>query len=492
MEKSELKLVHLEDIQESTTNPRKHVDKAKLAELTESIRERGVITPVILRNVNSHLELVDGSRRLHAARNAGLTALPAIIRELSDEAALEIQVVSNLLREDVHPLDESRGYAELLKWYDVKTIAAKVSKSVSYIEKRLKLKDLVPTATKFFYDDVLTVSHAIELARLQPKDQEKALKACVHTSYLSGYADKSSEGKEAISLDRLQSWIRDNVLLDLGAVAFPKDDHTLVKNVGPCTTCPKRTGFNTELFEEIAEADRCTDGECFGKKMAAFVKKQRQTMLEKTGKEPIPVSTASYCGKKGILATSGYTPAKASDKDAVPAIIADGKGRGKTLMIKVNKQEEKSAARFAKPLTAAQKVKLEKEQREAAIRRAMMNRLPELLAKKVPGKFTDKADLVMLAIEFNNTSYDHAIQTMLGIKGKLAKQTPQMLAKYMLLGASLSSLLNDTETIEVAKRWGIDVKKLRAEVVKELEAEEKKQPESKGKLSIPEAEDDEE
>src|SRR5262245_1441988 len=113
-----LPAVNLNQIEPSPTNPRKHFDKDKLAELADSIRQHGVIQAVVLRkhpDPKKFYELVAGERRWRAARIAKLEAIPAIVRELTDKDVVEIQSIENLQRDDIHPLDEAVGYWKLVK-----------------------------------------------------------------------------------------------------------------------------------------------------------------------------------------------------------------------------------------------------------------------------------------------------------------------------------------------------------------------------------------
>jgi ParB/RepB/Spo0J family partition protein len=170
----------------SLTNPRKRFDEAQLAELTDSVKRHDVLQPILLRpnGKEGHYELVAGERRFRAAKAAGLVDIPATVRELSDTDVLEIQVVENLQREDLHELEEAEGYEKLLKCthangekYTVEEIAAKVGKSRSYVFARLKLCALCPEARKAFYAGDLDASRALLIARIGHHDtQRQALK----------------------------------------------------------------------------------------------------------------------------------------------------------------------------------------------------------------------------------------------------------------------------------------------------------------------------
>src|SRR5689334_19780351 len=165
--------IALAAITASKTNPRKRFDQAALDELADSIKRHDVLQPILLRPNGGPdtYELVAGERRFRAAKAAGLVDIPATVRVLSDAEVLEIQVVENLQRSDLHELEEAEGYEQLLKCshpngerYTVDEIAAKVGKSRSYVFARLKLCALCPEARKAFYAGELDASRALLIA----------------------------------------------------------------------------------------------------------------------------------------------------------------------------------------------------------------------------------------------------------------------------------------------------------------------------------------
>lgn len=159
--------VPLSKLRESPTNPRKTF--GDLTELTESIKRQGVLQPLLVRPTPTGLELVFGHRRFRASKAAGLKEVPVIVRELSDEEALEVQLVENLQRADIHPLEEAEGFQRLMRdhAYSAEKIAEKIGKSRSAVFASLKLLDLVDDARKAFYQGKLTPSSALLIARMR-------------------------------------------------------------------------------------------------------------------------------------------------------------------------------------------------------------------------------------------------------------------------------------------------------------------------------------
>jgi ParB/RepB/Spo0J family partition protein len=260
----EIKTLELTQLKLSDLNPRKHYDEAKLKELAASIKEKGIIEPIIVRPSNGKHEIICGARRFKAAQLAGLKDIPALERKLTDQQALEFQVIENLQREDIHPLEEAEGYEILLKKHGYKTvddIAVKIGKSKGYIYTRLKLCELIPENRKFFYEGKFSPSVALLVARIPAHLQKEAAK-----ELLRGIDDG-----DVLSYREAQRHIQHNLMLQLKEAQFDTKDKTLCEKSGPCTVCLKRTGNQKELFPDISSADVCTDPVCFNAKKNAFV-----------------------------------------------------------------------------------------------------------------------------------------------------------------------------------------------------------------------------
>lgn len=232
----------------SPLNPRKHVDPVTIDELAATMGNGvGIIEPLVVRPTGKAgtFELVVGERRWRAAEKAGLAEVPVIVKELTDAQVLEIMVIENNQREGVTPLEEARGYRQLMgldkKAYSVPTIAEKIGRSQKYVWDRMKLLDLIPEAQQVLDRGLITAGHAILLARLKPEDQKRMIHP--HLSALfedeherleptgagHRWARASAQRKErktdryaglkARSVRELETWIAEHIRFDLQHMA---------------------------------------------------------------------------------------------------------------------------------------------------------------------------------------------------------------------------------------------------------------------------------
>lgn len=301
--------IPLASIVVSKTNPRKTFDKTKLAELADSVKLQGVLQPILVRPINGGgtFEVVAGERRFKAAKVAGLDEIPANVRELTDAQALELQVIENQQREDLHPLEEAEGYESLMKCkhadgskYTVSDIATKVGKSTAYVYQKLKLCACCPDVRNAFYDGKIDFSKALLLARIHGTAlQTQALKEISKPSY-SG---------EPMSFRNAQQHVWQNYMLALDKAPFATDDAKLVAKAGPCTTCPKRTGNAPELFPDVKSGDVCTDPACFKLKRIATVDVKKAAAIA-AGQEVLSGKAAKKVKPHEWGIDSGYVIAK--------------------------------------------------------------------------------------------------------------------------------------------------------------------------------------
>jgi len=170
-------LAPLEKLSPHPANPRKRFPEAQMLELTQSILDKGVLVPLLVRPNGAGFEILAGERRYRAAKRAGLAEVPVIVRQINDADALELILIDNLQREDLSPLEEAEGYKQLMLHgrYDVARIAERIGRSVKYIYDRVKLVQLIPQAKTLLAFDRITAGHAILLARLKPDEQKRAI-----------------------------------------------------------------------------------------------------------------------------------------------------------------------------------------------------------------------------------------------------------------------------------------------------------------------------
>jgi ParB family transcriptional regulator, chromosome partitioning protein len=274
---TEYRNVSLSLLSESKTNPRRIFEGTALKELSESIRTQGVLSPLLVRPLTENgFEIVAGARRYRAAQMAEADTVPVRIVHMNDAQALEAQLVENLIRADVHPMEEAQGFKALLDLddptYSIEQIAAKTGKQPAFVAARLKLIDLVPAAVEAFYGDEIGVGHALLLAKLPAGQQEQALSACFREDW-SASSDRKAK-RILLPVRSLQFWIEQNVLLFLKDAPFDKRDAHLVVIAGSCIDCPKRTGHNKLLFSDLGRQDACTDPSCYQAKVAVHLAKQ--------------------------------------------------------------------------------------------------------------------------------------------------------------------------------------------------------------------------
>jgi len=168
--------------------PRLAMDKAGLDDLTASVREHGVLQPILVRpRPNGHYELIAGERRWRAAKGAGQDTIPALIEEIDDETALEIAVIENLQREDLSPIDEAVIYDKMIRehGYSIRKLAQKLGKDKGYLENRLRLADAPQEIRDLVSVRKDTLSHAYELLKVDDPKKRRHLADMVARGELS-------------------------------------------------------------------------------------------------------------------------------------------------------------------------------------------------------------------------------------------------------------------------------------------------------------------
>ena len=168
--------------------PRLAMDQGNLDDLTASVKEHGVLQPLLVRPLpNGRYQLVAGERRWRASTAAGLDAIPALIEEIDDDTALEIAVIENLQREDLSPLDEAMIYDKMIRQhgYSIRRLAQKLGKDKGYLENRLRLADAPQEIRDLVSVRKDTLSHAYELLKVEDPKKRKQLAEAVGRGELS-------------------------------------------------------------------------------------------------------------------------------------------------------------------------------------------------------------------------------------------------------------------------------------------------------------------
>ena len=167
--------VPLARIRPCPLQPRKDFSVEALRELADSIKEQGIVQPLIVRVRGADYELIAGERRWRAAQMLGLTEAPVIVRQADDRAVLELALIENLQREDLNPIEEAHGYAQLIEQFQLKQeeAAAKVGKSRAVVANALRLLRLAPDLQVYVRDGRLSVGHAKVILGLTGAEEQK-------------------------------------------------------------------------------------------------------------------------------------------------------------------------------------------------------------------------------------------------------------------------------------------------------------------------------
>jgi ParB family chromosome partitioning protein len=480
---TEYRNLPLNVLTESTTNPRHIFEDAALKELADSIRAQGILSPLLVRPLTEQsFEIVAGARRYRAAQMAEAATVPVRIVNLTDAEALEAQLIENLQRRDVHPMEEAQGFRALLALeeptYSIEQIAAKVGKTPAYCASRLRLAELVPVVVEAFYREEIGVGHALLLAKLQPDKQEQALAACFKEEWSGG--DRKAK-RLLLPVRNLQFWIEHNILLILKQSPFNKRDAQLIPAAGSCLDCPKRTGHNKLLFADVSQgnSDACTDPTCYAAKLEAHVQKQIAAKPEL-----VQISTAYGQQQEGskIVTRSKYveirpdkpdTPEKAKWPEfktcryTTEAIVSDGIDKGELRKVCTEadcpvhhpkKQPTKADASF--------KAEQEKSRREAALANATGIRVLQTIVAAVPVRLM-KRDLLFIAeqmLPLLDDKRQEMVARSLGIRPKDGESAPKLLTAFVRKAdeSALGKLIIETVILLSARTQSDGGKVLRA------------------------------
>ena len=171
---SKLMEVDISDIIPNEAQPRKNFDKDELYDLSQSIRKYGIIQPLLLKKKEDKYEIIAGERRYRAAKDAGLSKVPAIVKNVSDEISSRIAIIENIQRKDLNPVEEAMSYKHLLDSQDLtqKELADEIGKSRQYIGNTIRLLKLDPRVLKLLEEEKISTSHGKNLLSIKDGDKQ--------------------------------------------------------------------------------------------------------------------------------------------------------------------------------------------------------------------------------------------------------------------------------------------------------------------------------
>jgi ParB family chromosome partitioning protein len=363
----QLQTIKVKDAFASSTNPRgaDGFKGAEFDELVASVKEKGVLVPVLVRAKGKKFEVIAGNRRLAAATEAGIEEIPAHVVEMTDEEAREAQIVENMQRKDVHPLEEAQAFKYLAerRGADVVEIAKRVGKSERYVRERLGLTNLSAQAEKLFRNGEMSLTVAIVISKC---DVEKIQKEAV---------DRAKNGWGA---ENIKKFIGEQMYAHYGSKPWAQDEK-LSELLGDTK---RATLFDTDM-EEVEDPAK------HAKMMAAFIELEIQKQTEK-GNKIVKISTSyGQPDTKGVLGRDEYKlletakERKDASEDILGIVVEGWQDQGRVFHISTHADDLRhSSGSTAHKLTPEEKQARKKErEKEAKKEAAKAAKLQEALKK---------------------------------------------------------------------------------------------------------------
>ena len=246
--RTEIVSIPLAQIMPNPFQPRKTFSAEGLQELCASIREFGVIQPLIVRKTDSGYELIAGERRLRASGLAGRDDVPCVLRDASDKEMAEIALIENLQREDLHYFEEALGYEKLLRQFNLtqEVLAERVGKTQSSIANKLRLLKLPPEMREYIFEGKLTDRHSRALLKVDDSERQWQL--------LKFVAENKLNVRETESL--IEAQFQNEPIPEQKVVRRPqmlkivKDVRIFINTVGELVKQMKKTGLDVRLTQE--------------------------------------------------------------------------------------------------------------------------------------------------------------------------------------------------------------------------------------------------
>ena len=180
-------LVKINQVEPNREQPRKEFDEDSLMELADSIKQFGILQPLLVQKRKDYYEIIAGERRWRAAKMAGIKEVPIIIREYTDQEIVEISLIENIQRENLNPIEEAMAYKRLLEEFHLKQdeVAERVSKSRTAVTNSMRLLKLSPRVQQMIVDDMISTGHARALLAIDDEEQQYQLATRIFDETLS-------------------------------------------------------------------------------------------------------------------------------------------------------------------------------------------------------------------------------------------------------------------------------------------------------------------
>jgi ParB family chromosome partitioning protein len=180
-------IVNITKVEPNREQPRKNFDEDALEELAESIKQFGLLQPILVQDRKTYYEIIAGERRWRAAKKAGLKEVPVIIKNLTDQEIVEIALIENIQREDLNPIEEALAYKRLLTEFNLKQdeIAERVSKSRTAVTNSMRLLKLSENVQQMIIDDMISTGHARALISIEDPEQQYTIAQQIFDEKLS-------------------------------------------------------------------------------------------------------------------------------------------------------------------------------------------------------------------------------------------------------------------------------------------------------------------
>ena len=180
-------LVKITKVEPNREQPRKNFDEDALQELADSIKQFGLLQPILVQDRKTHYEIIAGERRWRAAKLAGLKEVPVIIRDYTEQEIVEISLIENIQREDLNPIEEAQAYKKLLTEFNLKQdeVAERVSKSRTAVTNSMRLLKLCDEVQQMIIDDMISTGHARALISIEDPEQQYTIAQRVFDEKLS-------------------------------------------------------------------------------------------------------------------------------------------------------------------------------------------------------------------------------------------------------------------------------------------------------------------